>query len=420
VVRLAETENSKLSMGRPFHNMSSLGKPLVLLLLSALCARHVAAQDEVAPGVTSNEIKIGNITCATGWAQEYAAVARAEAAYFAMVNDRGGANGKKIKFLSLDSGCDPQKSLELAKQLVEKENVLLLFSVLGTEANLAIRPYMNGKQVPQLFLQSSSAVFDDPSHFPWTMGFVATYRTEARSYAKYILQNKPNGKIAVLSANDDIGREFVTGLRDGLGAKATSMIVKEITYENSERDLDNQLHALKNSGADIFLNFSIGPFATMAIRKAFDLDWHPLQFIPNASISITAFLEPAGLNKSVGVVSNARSKGWHTAQAQRDPAVHDFLEWMNKYNPEANLRDQNNVAGYERAEALVAVLKACGNDLNRANVMKKAANLDIELSMLRPGIRVKTTSTDYQPIKQLFMIQFDGKEWGPIGPISSE
>jgi branched-chain amino acid transport system substrate-binding protein len=400
--------------------MNSLKKSSLVLVLSVLSAWHAAAQDGATPGVTPNEIKIGNITCATGWAKEYAAVARAEAAYFAMINDHGGLNGRKIKFISLDAGCDPQKSLELAKQLVEKENVLLLFSVLGTESNLAIRPYMNEKQVPQLFLESSSAVFDDPSHFPWTMGFFATYRTEARAYAKYILQNKPDGKIAVLSANDDVGREFVTGLRDGLGGKASAMIVKEITYEDTDSSLDNQLHALKNSGADIFLNFSIGQFATIAIRKAFDMDWHPLQFIPNASISIAAFLEPAGLSKSANVISNARSKGWHAAQAQRDPAVRDFLEWMSKYNPEANLRDQNNVAGYERAEALVAVLKACGNDLTRTNVMKEAASLDLELPMLRPGIRVKTSSTDYQPIKQLFLIQFDGKEWRPIGPVSSE
>jgi branched-chain amino acid transport system substrate-binding protein len=400
--------------------MSSLKQSSVLFLLSLLCSCWAAAQNDVVPGVTSNEIKIGNITCATGWAKEYAAVAHAEAAYFAMINDRGGVNGRKIKFISLDAECDPQKTLDLAKQLVDRENAFLLFSVLGTESNLAIRPYTNEKQVPQLFLESSSAIFDDPSHFPWTMGFFATYRTEARAYAKYILQNKPDGKIAVLSANDDIGREFVAGLRDGLGAKASSMIVKEITYENSDSSLDSQVHALKDSGADIFLNFSIGQFATTAIRKAFDMDWHPLQFIPNASISIAAFLEPAGLNKSANVISNARSKGWHATQAQRDPAVHDFLEWMSKYNPDANLRDQNNVAGYERAEALVAVLKACGNDLTRANVMKKAASLDLELPMLRPGIRVKTTSTDYQPIKQLFLIQFDGKEWRPIGPISSE
>jgi branched-chain amino acid transport system substrate-binding protein len=399
-------------------HMDPLKKRVILLLLSCFFALCASAQHSPGTGVTANEIKIGNITCATGWAKEYAAVAGAEAAYFAMVNDRGGINRRKIKFLSRDNGCDSQESLALAKQLVEQDGVLLLFSVLGTESNLAIRPYMNEKQVPQLFLESSSAVFDDPSRFPWTMGFFTTYRTEGRAYGKYILLNKPGGKIAVLSANDETDREFVAGLREGLGAKAPSMIVLETVYEDSDSSLDGQLQALKNSGADVFMNFSIGQFATLAIRKAFDLDWHPLQFIPNASISVAASLEPAGLNKASGIISNARSKGWHTPQAQRDPAVREFLDWMSKYNPEASLRDQNNVAGYERAQALVEVLKACGNDLTRANVMKKAASLDMELPMLRPGIRVQTTPVDYQPIKQLFLIQFAGKEWRPVGPIS--
>lgn len=394
--------------------MNFFGTTVLLLSLTVFCAVRANAQDAaLAP---PNEIKIGNITCGTS---EYAVVARAESTYFEMINDRGGVNGKRIKFISLDTGCDPQKSLDLAKQLVEKENVLLLFSVLGTESNLAIRPYANEKQLPQLFLESSSSVFDDPRHFPWTMGFFATYRTEGRTYAKYILQSKPKGRIATLSPNNETGVEFVSGLKEGLGAQA-SMIVKEGTYEDTANNVDAQLSALKASGADIFLNFSIGQFATMAIRKAFDLDWHPMQFIPNASISIAAFLEPAGLNKSAGVISNARSKGWRTPSSQGDPAVREFLEWMRKYNPQANLRDQNNVAGYERAQALLEVLKACGNDLTRANVMRKASNLDLELPMLRPGIRVKTSPTDYQPIKQVFLIQFDGQEWRAIGPVSSE
>ncbi|MGB7436629.1 MAG: ABC transporter substrate-binding protein, partial [Candidatus Acidiferrum sp.] len=219
---------------------------------------------------------------------------------------------------------------------------------------------------------------------------------------------------------NEAGREFVSGLRDGLALKAASMIVKEAIYADSDPDLDSQIRGLKQSGADVFANFSLGEFATQAIRKAFDLDWHPLQFIPNASLSIVAFLEPAGLDKAAGVISNARSKSWHTPQSQRDPDVRAFLEWMSKYNPDANLRDQNNVAGYERAAALVQVLKNCGDDLSRSNVMKQAASLDVELPMLRPGIRVKTSPTDYQPIKQLFLIQFNGREWRPSGPSSSE
>jgi branched-chain amino acid transport system substrate-binding protein len=393
---------------------------VAILQMALFFSWRAAGQEAAQNGVPSDEIRIGNITCYTGWAKEYARVARAEAAYFEMIDQQGGINGRKIKFISLDNGCDTQKSLKLARQLVEQDGVLLLFSTLGTETNLAIRPYLNEKKVPQLFLESSSAVFDDPAHFPWTMGFFATYQTEGQGYAKYILQNKPAAKIAVLSANDNTGREFVAGLRDGLGAKAASMIVKEVTYSNSDNNLGSELRALKESGADVFLNFSIGPFATQAIRKAFELDWHPLQFIPNASLSIAAFLEPAGLEKAAGVISNARSKGWKKAQLQRDPAVREFLEWMSKYNSEASLEDQNNVAGYERAQALVKILKDCGSDLSRTNVMKKAASLDLELGMLRPGIRIKTSPTDYQPIKQLFLIQFDGKEWRSIGPVTSE
>jgi branched-chain amino acid transport system substrate-binding protein len=384
-----------------------------------LCLR-ARSQETVQSGVTANEIKIGNITCYTGWAKEYANVARAEAAYFQMINDRGGINGRKIRFISRDSGCESDKSLALAKQLIEEDGALLLFSTLGTETNLLLRPYLNEKKVPQLFLESSSSLFDDPSHFPWTMGFFATFRTEGQAYAKYILKNKPVGKLAVLSANDDTGKEFLAGLRDGLGTKASSMIVKEATYQVGDSNLESQLRSLRDSGADVFLNFSIGPFSTQAIRTAFDLDWHPLQFIPNASLSVAAFLEPAGLNKAAGVISNARSKSWRSSQSQRDPAVRDFLDWMSKYNPEASLRDQNYVAGYERAEALVAVLQECGNDLSRANVMKKAASLDLELGMLRPGIRIKTSATDFQPIKELFLIEFDGKEWLPAGSLTSE
>jgi branched-chain amino acid transport system substrate-binding protein len=306
---------------------------------------------------------------------------------------------------------------------VEEDKVLLIFSSIGTESNLAIRTYMNEKKIPQLFVQSSSAVFDDPSHFPWTMGFFATYRTEGLVYAKYILQNRPGAKIGVLYANDDGGKEYLAGVHDGLGDKAASLIVKEVSYQVSgqlseqisDGAIEPQIVALKDSGADVFLNFSIGPFATQAIRAAYDLGWHPLQFIPNASLSIAAFLDPAGLEKSKGVITNARSKGWTSSRAQSDPAVREFLDWMSKYNPQASLRDQNNVAGYERAQVLVEVLRKCGDNLTRANVMKQAASLDLELGMLRPGIKIKTSPTDYQPIKQLFLIRFDGKEWVPFG-----
>ena len=392
----------------------------LLVLLVVAPAASANGQKSYDAGASDSEIKIGNIAPYTGWGNEYAAVARAEAAYFRMINDGGGINGRKINFVSVDNASDTQKSLDLARKLVEEDKVLLIFSSIGTESNLAMRDYLNEKKVPQLFVQSSSAVFDDPSHFPWTMGFFATYRTEGLVYARYILQNRPRAKIAVLYANDDAGREYLQGVHDGLGDKASSTIVKEVPYQVSDRALEPQIAALKDSGADVFLNLSIGEFTTTAIRTAYDLGWHPLQFIPNASLSIAAFLEPAGLEKSTGIITNARSKGWSSARAQTDPAVRDFVDWMRKYNPDASLRDQNNVAGYERAQALVEVLKKCGDDLTRANVMRQASHLDFTLGMLRPGIRITTSPSDYQPIKQLFLIRFDGREWVPFGATTED
>jgi len=402
---------------RGFVKRSLARFPVFVVLAAIGIGGSISAQKSYDAGASDTEIKIGNIAPYTGWGKEYAAVARAEAAYFQMVNDRGGINGRKINFVSLDDASDVANALPLARKLVEEEKVLLIFSSIGTESNLAIRGYMNEKQVPQLFVQSSSAAFDDPPHFRWTMGFFATNGSEGLAYATYILEHKPAAKIGVLYANDDGGKEYVAGVHEGLGARASALIVKEIPYDLSQRDVQPAVVALRDSGADVFLNFSIGPFATQTIRAAYDLGWHPMQFIPNASLSVAAFLDAAGLEKAAGVISNARSKGWQNARAQADPAVHEFLDWMAKYNPQASLRDQNNVAGYERAQALAEVLKKCGDNLTRANVMKQAANLDIELGMLRPGIRIKTSSTDYQPIKQLFLIRFDGHEWTSFGGI---
>lgn len=402
-------------MTRSMHRMS-----LALLLMSMMIAPGALAQKNYDPGATDNAIKIGNVTAYTGWAHEYGVVGRAEAAYFQMINDRGGVNGRRINFISVDDGSEASKFAALARQLVEQDGVLLIFGSLGTDANLAIRSYLNEKKGPQLFVESNSVVFDDPSHFPWTMGFFATFRTEGSAYAKYILQNQPNARIAVLYENGEVGKEYLGGVRAGLGDKASTLIVKEESYQVSDASLDSQIRALKASGADVFLNLTIGPFASQAIRTAYDIDWHPLQFIPNASLSTAAFLDPAGLEKATGTIANARSKSWGGPQMRSDPAVREFLEWMSKYNAQASLRDQNNVAGYERAQALVEVLKKCGDDLTRANVMKQATNLDLELGMLRPGIRISTCPSDYHPIKQLYLGRFNGKVWLPIGPVTGE
>jgi branched-chain amino acid transport system substrate-binding protein len=390
-----------------------------ILLASAITARPVPelAQKVYDTGATDTEIKIGNIMTYTGWGEAYGAIGRAEAAYFQMINDRGGVNGRKILFISLDNGSDPARSLPLAQKLVEQDGVLLVFSPLGTATNLALRAYLNEKKVPQLFVDTSSAAFNDPAHFPWTTGFFASYRTEGLVYAKYILESKHAAKIAILYAQDDAGREYLAGVHDGLGDRASVMIVKEASYQISDPTLDSQLEALKGSGADVFLNFSVGPFATQSIRKAYDIDWHPLQLIPNASLSTAAFLDPAGLEKARGIITNARSKGWLAPQTHADPDVRAFLEWMRTYNPQAGLRDQNNVAGYERAEALVEVLRRCGDDLTHANVMKQAAHLNLELPMLRPGISFQTRPDNLQPIHQLFLMKFDGRDWVPFGAV---
>jgi branched-chain amino acid transport system substrate-binding protein len=386
-------------------------------LASLALSGPAMAQKSYDPGATDSDLKIGNIMSYTGWASSYGAIGRAEAAYFQMINDRGGVNGRKITFLSVDNASTATSSADLARRLVEHDGVLLIFGALGTETNLAIRPYLNEQHVPQLFIDSSSAVFNDPAHFPWTMGFFASYRTEGLAYAKYLLQTKPGARIAILYADDDAGKEYLAGVLDGLGERSSAMIARQMSYRPADPGLDRQLMALKDSGADVFLNFAVGPFATEAIRKAYDLDWHPLQFIANASLSTAAFLEPAGLPKAAGIITNARSKGWLEPQTRSDPAVREFVEWMRQYNPQASLRDQNNVAGYERAAALVEVLKKCGDNLTRTNVMQQAAHLDIELGMLRSGIRVSTTPTDYQPIHQLFLMKFDGRGWVPFGPV---
>jgi len=388
----------------------------VALFVFVLGGAQAMAQKKYDPGATDSEIRIGNIVSYTGQFSEYGVIGRAEAAYFRMIDDQGGIKGRKINFISVDSGSDAGKSVALAQQLVEEDRVLLTVGIWGTLTNIAIRPYMNQKNVPQLFVNATDSTFDDPSHFPWTMGFQATKRTEGLVYAKYILQNKPGARVAILYAKDPSSQEWLLGIRDGLGEKASAMIVKEVSFEYSDpAALDAQIVALKSSGANVFMNLAVGRFATRAIRKAYDIGWHPLQFIPNASLSIAAFLDPAGLRKAVGIIANARSKDWLQPQSEHDPAVRAFLEWMRKYNSDASVRDANNVYGYEVAQTLVEVLKMCGDDLTRANVMKQAASLDLELGMLRHGIRIKTSPTDYQPIKQLFLIQFDGQNWVPIG-----
>jgi branched-chain amino acid transport system substrate-binding protein len=370
------------------------------------------------PGATDTEIKIGNIMPYTGTFSEYGAIGKAEAAYFQMINDAGGVNGRKIKFVTVDSGSDWKSASEQARKLVEEEQVLLLFSNFGYPGNKAIRAYMNEKKVPQLFVASNDSIFDDPAQYPWTMGFAASKRTEGIVYARYILREKPNAKVAILAPSDPSGDEWRAGVREGLGDNASSMIVKDVSFSYADpKSVGTMVAQLKDSGADVFLNFNVGRFATEAIRTAWDLNWRPLQFIPNASLSIAAFLEPAGLQKAAGIITNARSKGWTSERAQVDPDVQQFVAWMKKYDPDANPKDANVLFGYEVSELLVALLKNCGDDLTRANVMKQATNLNLSLGMLLPEIRVTTSPTDYRPIKQLYLMRFEGEHWQPFGGV---
>jgi branched-chain amino acid transport system substrate-binding protein len=403
---------------------NSLVRPMALrMAIMALCwllsCSLAYAQRAYDPGASDTEIKIGNVAPYTGALSEFATEERAQAAYFRMINDHGGVNGRKLVFITVDDGSDQRRSPGLARQLVESEGVLLLFSVFGAQANLDIRTYANEKRIPQLFVQSNASTFDDPSHFPWTMGFFASTRTEALAYASYIAQTRPAAKVGILRGDDRSSSEYIAALREGLGATAPRATVTDAIFKYSDpATIDAQIEALKASGADVFINLAIGRSATRAIGKAYDANWHPLQFIPNASLSIAAFIDPAGLDKATGIITNARSKGWASPQARADPAVKDYLDWMRKYNPDASLRDQIYVGGYERAQALVEVLRKCGDDLTRANVMKQAASLDFELPMLLPGIRVRTTPADYQPIKDLYLVRFSGKDWIPVQTVT--
>lgn len=374
------------------------------------------AQKRYDDGASDTEIRVGNTTPMTGDFAEYSGESRAEAAYFKTVNDQGGINGRKVVFVSRDDGSDPRKAARLARQLVEEDKVLLLFSTFGSAANTGIREYANEHLVPQLFVQTASAIFDDPAHFPWTMGFFASFRTEGRAYGRYIAQVRPDAKIGVLYANDESGREYLSGLREGLGEQA-GHIVREAPFKYADPNtIDAQIDSLQSAGADVFLNFAVGRYVTRAIRHAYDIGWRPLQIIPNASLSAPQFLDPAGAEKAVGIVSNARSKGWQSATLRSDPGVADFLKWRREYLPDDGPRDAMNVAGYERAQALVEVLRRCGDDLTRANVMKQAASLDLTLGILRPGIRITTSPNDYQPIKDLYLVRFDGKDWAALRP----
>jgi len=387
-----------------------------LVLGSVILYSSALADKKYGPGASDVEIKIGNTMPYSGNASAYGTIGKTEAAYFQMINERGGVNGRKLNFISLDDGYSPPRTVEQIRRLVEEDQVLFIYSSLGTPPNTAIHKYMNAKQVPQLFVATGATKWGDPKNFPWTIGFQPTYHLESRIYAKYILDNNPNAKIGILYQNDDYGKDYYRGFKEGLGDKSATMVVKEVTYEVTDATVDSQIVELKSSSADTFVNITTPKFAAQAIRKAYDIGWKPLQFLNVVSSSIAAVLKPAGVEKAVGIISTAFMKDVVDPAWKDDAGVKDYLTFMKKYYPDADPNDYSNVYGYSSAQTLIHTLKLCGDDLTRENVMRQAANIkDLDLPMMLPGIKINTSPTDFYLIEQEQLMKFDGKRWVPFG-----
>ena len=386
----------------------------------AIATTPALAQKKYDPGATDTEIKIGNINPYSGPASAYGLIGKTIAAYFKKVNAEGGVNGRKINFISYDDGYSPPKAVEQARKLVESDEVLLIFQSLGTPSNSAIHKYMNAKKVPQLFPATGATKWGDPKNFPWTMGWQPNYQSEARIYAKYLLDKYPNAKIGILYQNDDYGKDYVKGMKDGLGAKAQTMIVSEQPYETTDPTVDSQVINLKASGADVFFNVTTPKFAAQAIRKAAEIGWKPLHLLNNVSNSVGSVLKPAGMENAKDVVSTAYYKDPTDPTWKNDAGFKRWEEFMAKYFPEGDKSSSFTVYGYSVAQTLVQVLKQCGDNLTRENVMKQAANLkDFEPEMLLPGIKVNTSPTDFYPIEQMQLMRFNGQRWELFGPVLS-
>jgi branched-chain amino acid transport system substrate-binding protein len=400
----------------------------IILLASILLGVSVglspaAAQKKYDPGVSDTEIKIGNIMPYSGPLSAYALIGRTEAAFFKKLNDEGGINGRKVNFISYDDAFSPPKTVEQARKLVESDEVLLIFQSLGTPTNNAIQKYMDLKKVPQLFVATGATKFGDPKNFPWTMGWQPTYQTEGRIYAKYILENLPQGRIGILYQNDDSGRDYLKGLKDGLGADAAKrMIVAEIPYDPAEPTVDSQVVTLKTSGADIFFDEASPKFAAQAIRKAAEIGWKPTLFLASISNSVGSVLKPAGLENSKGLLSSNYIKDPTDPTWKDDPAIKEWAAFMDKYLPDGDKTSTFSVYGYATAQTMAQVLKQCGDELTRENVMKQAANLrNFKLGLLLPGITINTSPTDYFPIEQMQMSRFNGEHGELFGsPIAGE
>jgi branched-chain amino acid transport system substrate-binding protein len=387
---------------------------------AALAISRAPAVAANAPGVTDTEIKIGQTMPYSGPVSASGVSGQAEAAYFKMINEIGGIGGRKINLLSLDDGYSPPKTVEQTRLLVEQEQVAFIFGTLGTPTNSAIRKYLNDRKVPQIFIQTGATKFGDPQHFPWTMGFLPTYQAEAHIYTKHILATRPNAKIAVLYQNDDFGKDYLTGLKDGLGKQYDALVVKEASYEVTDPTVDSQIATLQSSGAATFINISTPKFAAQAIRKAYDIGWRPLQYLTNVSSSVSAVLKPAGLEKSVGIIVAAFVKDPNDPLWKDEPGLKKYLDFMKVHMRGADVGDASYPRGYGAAIALEQVLRQCGNDLSREHIMRQATDLkELELPMLLPGIKVNTAPDNFFPIRQMQLTRFNGQNWELFGDILS-
>ncbi|MET3843103.1 ABC transporter substrate-binding protein [Bradyrhizobium sp. OAE829] len=389
------------------------------LIASVAVSGSALAQKKYDTGASDTEIKIGNIMPYSGPASAYGVIGKTEEAYFKKINAEGGINGRKINFVTYDDSYSPPKAVEQARKLVESDEVLVVFNPLGTPSNSAIQKYLNSKKIPQLFVATGATKWNEPKDFPWTIGWQPSYQSEARIYAKFLMKEKPDGKIAVFYQNDDFGKDYLKGLKDGLGAKA-SMIVAEESYETSEPSIDSHIVKLKATGADVFISITTPKFAAQAIKKIAEVEWRPLHIVSNVSASVGSVIKPAGFENAQGILSANYAKDGADAQWDNDPGMKKFYEFLAKYYPEANKLDGSVVYGYGAAQTMVKVLEMCGDDLTRANVMKQAASLkDFAPDTLLPGVKINTSAKDFAPIEQLQMQRFKGEKWELFGDIIS-
>jgi branched-chain amino acid transport system substrate-binding protein len=385
-----------------------------------LAGNAVYAAGQYGPGVTDTEITIGNTNPYSGPASSYGINGKVHAAYFAMINEKGGINGRKINYITRDDSYSPPKTVELVRQMVEQDKVFLLFGTLGTPSNMAIHGYLNENKVPQLFVATGADQWNDPKNFPWTMMWLPSYGIESNIYANYILKNLPNAKIAVLYQNDDYGKDYLNGLRAGLGDKAAKMIVATQSYETTDPTVDQQVVALQGSGADVLLTAAIPKFAAQTVRKVYDIGWKPTHFLNSVGNSVGTVMKPAGLEKGVGVISATYVMDPTDPQWQGTPGYKEWLAFMNSHGLSGSITDVQAAIGYSYAQTMVEVLKMCGDNLTRENVMKQAASLhNLKLPLLLPGITLNTSANDFDPIKQMQLQKFDGTTWQLFGDVMS-